>query len=351
MKFKKYIIIFIFILTAYCFNTITNKTKLIQFKVPPNWPKPKYNFSENVLTEEGFELGKIIFYDANLSADSTTSCASCHQQFAAFSTYDHNFSHGIGNKLTTRNATALQNLAWQPNFMSDGSIHHLNSQPLFPFTNSNEMGLNLTDLLKRFNENKKYKKLFFRAFNAKQISLELVNKALAQFMLQLVSSNSKYDRVIQKKDSFTLPEKLGYEIFKNKCANCHIEPLFTNHDFKNIGLPNINNAIDNGRMNVTQVLQDSLKFRVPSLRNVVLTKPYMHDGRFSSLYSVFEHYRKNMIVMKQTDSNLITKIRLSNFEIGQLTAFLYTLTDSSFINNKMFAPNNYNIIPSFRDKH
>jgi cytochrome c peroxidase len=350
-KIKVIAILLLFICSALCFTHITHKVKLLPFIVPINWQSPKYNFTQNPLTQQGIDLGRVLFYDATLSGDSSTSCASCHQQYAAFSTYDHSLSHGIGNMLTTRNATALQNLAWQNSFMADGSIAVLDSQPTHPFAQPNEMAISPTELIKRINSNKIYKKLYFDAFGNRTISLQKINNALTQFMLQLVSSNSKYDKVMQGKDSFLLPEKLGYEIFKNKCASCHKEPLFTDYSFRNIGLPLINNTIDVGRMRVTNLAKDSLKYRVPSLRNVAITKPYGHDGRFASIYNVFEHYRKNMIIMPNTDSLLQKKLPLSNFEIGQLTAFLYTLTDSIFIENKNFAPKGFNIIPAFRDLH
>ncbi len=339
------------IFIASSFIAPPHKPTPLKFIVPKGWQKPVYNFKENPLTKEGFELGKKIFYDAALSKDSSTSCASCHQQFAAFSTFDHNLSHGIDNSLTTRNAPALQNLAWQKDFMADGSIHHLDSQPIFPFTAKNEMAMTVDEIIERIKNNKLYKRMFKAAFGNDEINIKKITKALSQFMLMLVSSNSKYDKVMQGKDSFILPEKLGYEIFKVKCASCHKEPMFTDYSYRNTGMPQSNSFTDNGRMNVTNNKKDSLKFKVPSLRNVAITQPYGHDGRFFTLYNVFEHYRKNMIVNENTDSLLQYKLPLSNYQIGQLTAFLYTLTDSSFTHNKMFAPQGFNITPSFRDKH
>jgi cytochrome c peroxidase len=138
-------------------------------------------------------------------------------------------------------------------------------------------------------------------------------------------------------DSFLLPEKLGYDIFKTKCAQCHTEPLFTNYSYTNIGMPLDPFLKDLGRMNITNNPNDSLKFKVPSLRNVVVSFPYGHDGRFFSLMSVFEHYRNKMQVMPNTDSLLKNKLPLSNYEIGQLKAFLHTLTDSVFLKDPQFA--------------
>ena len=138
-------------------------------------------------------------------------------------------------------------------------------------------------------------------------------------------------------DSFTLPEKLGFTIFKNKCSSCHTEPLFSDYSYRNTGIPLEPYLQDEGRMRITQDPADSLKFKVPSLRNVMVTFPYAHDGRFFSLSNVFEHYRNNMQVMANTDSLLINKIPLSNYEIGQLKAFMQTLTDSVFLQNPQFA--------------
>ncbi len=318
------------------------KPTLLKFKVPKGWPKPVYYFKNNPLTVEGFELGKKIFYDERLSKDSTISCASCHQQFGAFATFDHNLSHGFNNSLTTRNAPALQNLAWQKNFMLDGGINHLDVQPLAPITAENEMAETLENLINKIKKDSAYRAMYKNAFGNELINTQRTMKALSQFMLMLVSSNSKYDRVKRGEDSFNLPQQLGYEMFKQKCASCHTEPFFTDFSFKNNGMPVDKTLNDFGRMKITSQTSDSLKFRVPSLRNVALTYPYGHDGRFFSLGNVFEHYRSKMQPMVNTDSSLKNKMNLSNFQIGQLTAFLYTLTDSVFISNPMFAaPKNY----------
>lgn len=323
----------------------------LKFRVPPNWPAPKYDFKSNPLTQEGFTLGRALFYDPILSIDSTVSCASCHQQFSAFATYDHPFSHGVNNSLTTRNAPSLQNLAWQKEFMWDGGINHLDLQPLAPLTAANEMGETIAHLLQKLKHSPQYRKLFRAAFGDQAITTARMNKALSQFMLMLVSSNSKYDKVMRGEASFILPEQLGYDIFKSKCNSCHAEPFFTDFSYRNTGLAADNTLHDYGRMTISTDRKDSLKFRVPSLRNVAVTNPYGHDGRFFSLMNVFEHYRRNMLTGTETDSLVQHKIPLSNFEIGQLTAFLYTLTDTSFSKNPLFAPPGYNITPDFLHLH
>ena len=339
----------VFVLSSFV-NTSKKPTPL-KFIVPKGWPNPVYDFASNPLTVEGFELGKKLFYDERLSADSSTSCASCHQQFAAFATYDHDFSHGTNNGLTIRNTPSLQNLAWQKEFMADGSIHHLDAQPLSPLTAENEMGENLEQLIKKLQADAKYKTMFKAAFGNSAISTQNLTKALSQFLVMLVSDNSKYDKVTRSESTFNLPEKLGYEIFQKKCASCHAEPMFTDYSYRNIGMTLNETTKDIGRKKVTLQSSDSLKFRVPTLRNIILSFPYGHDGRFFTLMNVFEHYRKNIVINQYTDSSLQKKTPLSNYEIGQLTSFLYTLTDSSFIANPKFAPRGYNITPSFKDKH
>ncbi|MFW2478431.1 MAG: cytochrome-c peroxidase [Sediminibacterium sp.] len=317
-------------------NNIIKPTP-VSFIVPKGWPKPVYDFKSNPLTKEGIELGRQLFYDTRLSKDGSISCGTCHQQFGAFNTYDHNLSHGFNNSLTTRNAPGLFNLAWQKEFMWDGGINHLDLQPLAPITAENEMAENLVNLIKKLQAEKAYRQLFKAAFGDETISTQRITKALSQFLLTFVSSNSKYDRVQRGLDTFILPEKLGYEIFKQKCVSCHTEPLFTDYSYRNIGMPLDPFLKDLGRMKITNESSDSLKFRVPSLRNVMRTFPYGHDGRFFSIISVMDHYRKNMVIGPTTDSLLENRLPLSNFEIGQITAFLYTLTDTSFLNNPNLA--------------
>ncbi len=326
-------------------------THPLQLPTPPNWPKPQYDLKKNPLTTEGFELGRKLFYDERLSRDSTLSCASCHQQFGAFATFEHPLSHGVGNTLTTRNAPALQNLAWQSAFMWDGGVSHLDLQPLAPLTAKNEMGETIAHVLVKLRRDTGYVRMFRDAFGDTVVNTQRMTRALSQFVLMLVSADSKYDRVLRGRDSFLLPEKLGYAIFRQKCSSCHREPLFTDLSYRNTGLPLDSTLNDFGRMTITGDRQDSLKFRVPSLRNVAITHPYGHDGRFFSLLNVFEHYRKNMVVSALTDSVLMHRLPLSNFEIGQLTAFLNTLTDTAFLRNPLFAPPGYTITPVFIHRH
>ena len=350
----------IFFTIAYLLSILTvgqvwvntgGKPTPLQLPVPAGWPLPQYDLKKNPLTREGFLLGRKLFYDERLSRDSTISCASCHQQFGAFATFEHSLSHGIGNTLTTRNAPALQNLAWQKEYMWDGGINHLDLQPLAPLTAVNEMGETIAGALHKLQRDTAYQRMFRDAFGDTVINTQRMTRALSQFLVMLVSADSKYDRVKQGKDSFLLPEKLGYGIFQHKCSSCHREPLFTDLSYRNTGLPMDSTLHDHGRMKITGNRQDSLKFKVPSLRNVAITHPYGHDGRFFSLLNVFEHYRKNMVVTPLTDTILQHRLPLSNFEIGQLTAFLNTLTDTTFLKNPLFAPPGYVITPVFIHRH
>lgn len=308
----------------------------LAFVVPKGWPAPQYDFKSNPLTEEGFELGKRLFYDGRLSKDGNFACATCHQQFAAFATIDHEFSHGFNNTLTTRNAPALFNLAWQSNFMWDGGINHLDLQPLAPISATNEMGETIDSVLIKLRADKQYVKMFTAAFGTGLINTQRMTKALSQFVLMMVSSNSKYDKIMRGQDTFNLPQRSGYAIFKTKCEGCHKEPMFTDYSFRNTGLPLNNTIKDYGRMRITGNPADSLKFRVPSLRNVQKTFPYGHDGRFYDLDGAMIHYRSKVQNGPTTDSLVKNFIPLSNYEIGQIKAFLYTLTDTAFLKNKMF---------------
>ncbi|TAH08871.1 MAG: cytochrome-c peroxidase [Sphingobacteriia bacterium] len=311
--------------------------KPVKLIVPKGWPSPVYDFSKNPLTEAGIELGRQLFYDEQLSKDGTISCGSCHQQFGAFNSYDHPLSHGINNQLTTRNAPGLFNLAWQKELMWDGAILHLDQQPLAPITAENEMGETIENVLIKLRNNPAYKKMFKASFGDETINTQRFGKALSQFLLTMISSNSKYDKVQKGEDRFNASEQVGYGIFKTKCAQCHAEPLFTDYTYRNNGVELDPYLKDLGRMAITGNAADSLKFKVPSLRNVQVSFPYAHDGRFFSLMNVFEHYRNNMQPGPTTDPLLKNKIPLSNFEIGQLRAFLYTLTDSMFLKDPKFA--------------
>lgn len=313
----------------------------IAFVVPPGWPKPEMNiFAKNKLTEQGFQLGKKLFYDSRLSKDGEISCASCHQQFAAFATYDHDLSHGVNNSFGTRNTTALMNLAWMKEFHWDGGINHLEVQPLFPLTAAHEMGEKLDSVIWKIKQDSSYQRMFRAAFGDGNITSQRMLKAMAQFTGSLVSANSKYDKVKRGEAGFEIYEQKGYDLYKTHCATCHPEPLFTDYSYRNNGLP-LNRFKDAGRQGITGKSADSLLFKVPTLRNVQVSFPYMHDGSKYSLYQVLDHYRNGIDTTQPTlDPLLKNRISMTAKERNELVYFLYTLTDSSFIRNPRYAPGN-----------
>lgn len=335
---KKHIIYVLFIgsiaLFSLAFSFLTPTP--IHLQIPKGWPKPHYDFSKNPLTEEGFQLGRQLFYDPILSRDSTISCASCHLQATGFTHVDHELSHGIDGKIGSRNSMTLMNLAWSKSFMWDGGVNHLDVQPLNPITSAVEMDETLANVVAKLNQNEQYKSMFLAAFGDVNITGQRVLKALSQFELQLVSSNSKYDKVMRKETVFTEKEQNGYQLFKTNCASCHNEPLFTSEKFERNGLAIDTTLNDIGRQKITNDNKDFLLFKVPTLRNIQFTFPYMHDGRFKKLTDVIKHYN-SLGNDKNLPKQLQKPMNLSDNERVDLVAFLHTLTDSEFLFDKRFS--------------
>jgi cytochrome c peroxidase len=305
-------------------------------EVPDTWPQPIYDFSKNPLTEEGFQLGRNLFYDPILSRDNTISCASCHSQNNGFTHTDHAVSHGIEGKTGKRNSLALVNLAWSKNFMWDGGVNNLEVQAINPITNPLEMDEKLENVVAKLQQSQKYSALFERAFGDKEVTSQRLLKALAQFTSMLVSSDSKYDKVMRHETIFTDQEQKGYDLFKTNCASCHKEPLFCDDKFENNGLKPDTDFKDGGRIRITKNRKDSLRFKVPTLRNIELTGPYMHDGNINSLQMVLFHYTEDIYDSPTLSRQLNKKIVLSQQEKDNLLEFLKTLTDKTFINNPRF---------------
>ncbi|WP_316760743.1 cytochrome-c peroxidase [Pedobacter aquatilis] len=316
---------------------IKPEEKNISFIIPSNFPAPAYNFEENKLTNAGFELGKKLFYDARLSADKSVSCGSCHQQFAAFANLDHKVSHGVNNCQGKRNAPPLFNLAWQKAFFWDGGVKNLETSPLNAITDACEMGTDIQTIITFLKGTAPYPEMFKQAFGSTEINSQLVLKSFTQFMGILVSGNSKYDKVMRKESgvSFTAEEQTGYTLFKAKCTSCHAEPFFTDFSYRNNGLDLV--STDEGRSHITGLQSDFGTFRIPSLRNIEYTGPYMHDGRFYSLDEVLEHYNSGVKAAKNLDSSLKNGIQLNSSERAQIKAFLKTLTDNEFIKNTLYS--------------
>ena len=311
----------------------------VAFEVPKGWPIPTYNFKEHPLTENGIQLGRRLFYDPVLSLDSTISCANCHTSFYAFTHVDHSISHGIGGRQGKRNSSALMNLAWSKQLMWDGAISHLEVQALAPMANADEMGETLEGVLAKLNAHPDYRGRFYRAFGDSAIGTQNLLNALTQFMLTLVSNNSKYDSVMRKEAGvqFTTAEKHGYRIYKKNCASCHTEPLFTNNEFRKNGMQVYRSLNDMGRMTITHRSEDSLLFKVPTLRNLEFTFPYMHDGRFRRFSQFINHYSEGIQTGPTLSKELKGPLHFTQKEKDELTAFLLTLSDRWFITNPLHA--------------
>ncbi len=306
-----------------------------QFEVPRGWPAPRYDFAGNPVTSAGFALGRRLFYDPILSRDGSIACGNCHQQFAAFAHLDHRVSHGIGGVNGKRNTPGLFNLAWQPDLMWDGSVHHLELQPVAPMSNPVEMGGSLALAVDKLRQDARYPGLFARAFGSPGIDSQRLLRALAQFTGTLVSADSRYDRYVQGREEFTAQERTGLELFRQHCASCHREPLFSDFSYRNNGLDAA--PRDGGRAVISGRVEDQGRFRVPSLRNVALTAPYMHDGRYDSLQQVLDHYAVGIQPSPTLDPLLANGVALSASQRDALLAFLDTLTDESFIHDRRFA--------------
>jgi cytochrome c peroxidase len=304
-----------------------------KLKYPPYFPSTEYDFTKNPLDSFKIETGRYLFYDPVLSSNNTVSCASCHSPYNAFSHTDHDVSHGINDQIGTRNAPALFNLAWQKAFMWDGAINHLDMQALAPINHPKEMDETILSVVNKLNASVFYKTLFYRAYGDSNITGERVLKVLAQFQLTLISAGSKYDEVKQGKSLFTGQEQNGYTLFLKHCNSCHTEPMFTNYTYENNGLPVDTTLNDFGRGAVTKKGEDSLLFKIPSLRNLSYSYPYMHDGRFKKLQQVINHYVNGIDFNKTLSIQLKRPIILSANEKVDLIAFLITLNDREFVFN------------------
>jgi len=295
---------------------------------------------DNPLLEERIALGERLFNDTALSRDGTLSCASCHTRATAF-TDARRFSIGVEDRTGTRNGMPLFNLAWKTSFFWDGRAPSLRVQALMPVQDHLEMDEKLENVVAKLEKTSKAE--FARAFDSDEITPERIGLAIENYLLTLTSYDSKFDRSMQGKEQLTEEEKRGFELFMTEyeprmgqkgadCFHCHGGPLFTDHQFHNNGLSPVES--DTGRHRVTQNDRDLYKFSTPSLRNIALTAPYMHDGRFQTLEEVIAHYDHNLRRTDTLDPNLAkhpsTGIRLSAADKAALVAFLKTLTDEKF---------------------
>lgn len=339
---QKYWVFICFFLTGLyaCEKEVLNM--FTGFKQPANFPAPAYRMENNPITADGFELGRKLFYENLLSADNTVSCGSCHIQTAAFTHHGHTVSHGIMDRLGTRNAPPVMNMAWNTSFMWDGGIADLDLLSVAPITNHLEMDETMPNVLNKLRTSTVYPALFKKAYGTDQITTANFLKALSQFMIMCVSSNSKYDSVVRNEGNvqFTESERNGRELVQQKCGSCHAEPLFTDHSFRNNGIvpSDIN---DEGRYLITHQETDRYKFKVPSLRNLAFTAPFMHDGRLLTIDAVLDHYSTQVQITPNLDpllhQNSSPGISLSAVERRDIISFLNTLNDRQFLFDKRFS--------------
>ena len=322
-------------------------------EIPSHFPQMVMPI-DNPLTEEGVELGRYLFYEKLLSGDNTMSCASCHSPQNSFSDNDQ-FSDGIDGILGTRHSMALINLGWEDYFFWDGRATSLEQQILEPVPNPIEMHQSWKNTVSKLSADMTYRNRFFRAFGTSNIDSTQVAKAIAQFLRTMVSSNSKYDvmykyingQALTSNESQILAtvdaeEWAGYDLFKSlngaDCFHCHNGPLMRVKKFSNNGLDAV--ITDLGRGGVNGNPNDYGKIKVPTLRNIALTAPYMHDGRFATLDEVIEQYSTGIHPSLTIDPLIEYAnqggVQLDAQEKLLLKKFLMTLTDFDFVNNPKF---------------
>lgn len=308
--------------------------------------------ADNALTKEGVQLGRMLFYDKKLSRTNTQACASCHMQQFAF-TDTSRLSLGVKNLPGKRQAMSVFNMAWHTNeFFWDGRAHLLRDQALKPIQDPLEMDETLENMVSKLQSGGDYPALFKKAFGTETVTAELVSKALEQFMLTIVSTQSKYDDYLAGKATLTPEEERGRYLFFTEynpgfpaisgadCQHCHSGANFENDRYMNNGLDADADVTDIGREIVTGNVADKAKFKVPSLRNVALTAPYMHDGRFSTLEEVVDHYNlvKNSATLDPSfQQQLPAGLQLSAADKAALVKFLKTLTDKKLTTNPEYA--------------
>jgi len=305
--------------------------------------------TDNPTTIEGVNLGRQLFYDPILSLDSTMSCATCHLPVGSF-TDNEATSFGVDGILGKRSSMSLLNAGYYTNGLFwDGRANTLEEQALLPVEDEVELHETWPNVIQKLQRHPSYPIAFRKAFGITDemaITKELAAKAIAQFERSLISGNSKYDQVIRGETTFTPEEQLGWDIFfdvsdsipDGECAHCHNEPFFTTNEYFNNGVQgadNLNDFSDLGRGLVTGNIFDNGKFRAPTLRNIALTAPYMHKGRFDTLNEVLIHYNTGGNYAENL-SPLIRPLTLSGDQKNAVIAFLHTLTDTTFTQNPAY---------------
>lgn len=317
----------------------------------PGFPTPTIP-AENPLTQNGVALGRLLFYEERLSSNNQLACAGCHRQENAFSD-PRQYSLGVDGLPGHRQAMAIFNMAWNTNgFFWDGRAASLHQQALMPIQDVLEMKETLPNVVAKLQADSMYPRLFEAAFGTREITTERIGKALEQFMLSIVSNRSKYDRFLKGELTLTAEEERGRFLFETEfnpafpeasgadCRHCHGGLNLENDRYMNNGLDSDAAMTDMGHQNVSGDPADKARFKVPSLRNIALTAPYMHDGRFSTLEQVVDHY--NQVTASSTlDASFAQQmpggLNLSSSDKAALVAFLHTLTDEALITDTRYS--------------
>jgi cytochrome c peroxidase len=303
--------------------------------IPEGFPPIEFP-DDNAFTKERWLLGKALFYEKQLSLDSSVSCASCHSQQFGFSD-NVALSKGFKQRLGNRNSPSIINIAYHPYFTREGGVPTLEMQVLVPIQEHNEFNNNILDIAKRLSSNQKLQDLSYLAYN-RPLDFYVIPRALATFERSLISGNSKYDQYKKGTLSLSDEEQKGMNLFfsdRTNCSDCHSGFNFTNYQFENNGLYETYN--DPGRKRLTGLDSDLAKFKVPSLRNIEVTAPYMYDGSLPDLEAVLNHYNSGG-KQHSNKSEKIQNLQLNQDEKKQIIAFLKTLTDVSFLNQSIFKP-------------
>ncbi len=320
------------VLSAVLFLSI-DKSGHYPSKSTDSWERPELVFPEdNPFSESSIELGGALFFEPLLSRDTTITCQSCHLLTEAFA--DHlPLGEGIKGRHVTRNTPTLFNVGFHPYFMADGKFGTLEEQVLGPINEHREFDMTAEAVVERLKSVPLYNDLSLKAYG-QPLSIEVVQKSIANFERILFSDSSRFDQFKRGEIKLTAQEMKGWTLFNSpelNCIQCHNGYNFTNYSFQNNGLYTVYK--DSGRAPITKEETDLAKFKVPTLRNITITHPYMHDGSFTSLEAVIEHYASGG-KKHPSQSDLIKGFDLTAEDKKALIAFLETLTDKRFLDDK-----------------
>lgn len=339
MRFVLGLILFFAVASCGDFQAIELEDRPLNVRVPKGF-KPIQYPEGNEPTELRIKLGRILFYDNRLSHTNSINCGSCHVLSAAF-TDGRETSEGILKRFGKRNAPTLSNVAWTPRFMMEGGVPTLEAQALAPLHDTLEMGMDMMIAIDKLNKDPHLRRLAKAAYDRDSIDPFVVTRALANFQRTFISGDSHYDRYkhgnLNELDSVAIR---GMNLFfdtKTMCFSCHSGVNFTDYSFYNIGL--YEEYTDLGRYRVTGDDVDIGRFKTPTLRNIALTAPYMHDGSISSLEEVITLYNEGGKHHRNKDAR-VKPLYLTAKEEKELLAFLKSLTDWNFVQNKELLPLN-----------